>query len=271
MSQPMFIVKLIKKWFNQVYVMASITKKPVVGGVVNRALFEGDDMIYLPRDKVLHLNRPLEDPESVVLPSQVVDHFIEKANYLWIMNDCICRDATHCKEYPINVGCLFLGEAAMGINPKLGRPATKEEARQHQRRAVEMGLIQLVGRIKLDKLWLNVRPGSKLLSICNCCPCCCLWGKISLIAPRIGDHITKMPGVTVTVSDQCDGCGTCAEDVCFMKAISVTDGRAVISEECRGCGRCVSTCPSEAIEFRIEDTGFVQKAIERLSPLVDVT
>jgi len=271
MVQPMFVVKLIKRWFNLVYPTAAMTKKPVVGGLVDRAFFKSDDMVWLPRDRVVQINRELSDPGSMVLPSQVVEHFIAKANYLWIMNDCICRDATHCREYPINLGCLFLGKAAMGINPQLGRPATKEEARAHLKRCRDAGLVHLIGRIKLDELWLNVRPGNRLLSICNCCPCCCLWGKISVIAPQIGDHIRKMPGVSVSVSDECVGCGDCAEGVCFMNAIHISDDRAVIGEECRGCGRCVDACPSGALELLLGDSAFLQKVVDQLSPLVDVS
>lgn len=272
MSQPMWIVKIIKKWFSLVYPLAGATKKPVIGPLLDKAFFKSDDMVWLPRDKVISVRRPLDDPGSVVLPSQIVDHFIEKSNYLWIMKNCICRESTHCKDYATDLGCLFLGRAAMDINPKLGMPATKQEALDHIARCRDAGLIQLIGRIKLDELWLNVKPGDRLLSICNCCPCCCLWGKISLIAPNIGDHISKMPGAAVYVSDECSGCGRCADGVCFMNAITLRGERAEINADlCRGCGRCVTACQSDAIELRIEDDAYVQKVIEKITPLVDVT
>jgi UDP-glucose 4-epimerase len=79
-----------------------------------------------------------------------------------------------------------------------------------------------------------------------------------------------MPGITVGVNGQCIGCGTCTQDVCFVDAISVVEGQAVISETCRGCGRCVSVCPQEAIEMSIEYAQFVEKSIARISQLVDV-
>jgi hypothetical protein len=90
------------------------------------------------------------------------------------MNTCLCRDAKQCKDYPIDLGCLFLGEAALGINPRLGRGVTKREALEHIRRCREAGLVHLIGRNKLDTVWLGVGPGDKLLTICHCCPCCCL-------------------------------------------------------------------------------------------------
>lgn len=88
------------------------------------------------------------------------------------------------------------------------------------------------------------------------------------LAPGISGKITKMPGVTLTVTDRCVGCGTC-EEVCFVHAITVDD-HAVITEACRGCGRCVEVCPQKAIEISIEGD-FIKESIDRIAQLVDVT
>jgi ferredoxin len=271
MSRPLWFVQLIKKTFPNRFLVARATKLPIIGRTLDHWLFEGDDLIYLPKDRVIQINQPLDMPGEMVLPSQVVEYFIEKANYHWIMNFCICRDAEKCADYPIDLGCLFLGEAAVGINPQLGRRVTKEEALEHVRRCREAGLVHLIGRNKLDTMWLGVGPGSKLLTICNCCPCCCLWRVLPHVAPRISAKITRMPGVTVAVSGRCVGCGTCTEGVCFVNAIRLVGNRAVISDTCRGCGRCVSVCPQEAIEISIEHDHFVEESIARVSPLVDVS
>jgi len=271
MGRPVWIVKLLKKTFPQRFLVAKLTKWPIIGRILDHWLFEGDDLIYLPQNRVIEINKSLEQPGSMVLPSQVVDHFIEKANYHWIMNRCICRDAEKCENYPIDLGCLFLGEAVLGINPQLGRLVTKEEALEHVRRCREAGLVHLIGRNKLDTVWLGVRPGTKLLTICNCCPCCCLWRVLPHVAPGIGAKITRMPGVTVTVNDRCVGCGICTQDVCFVDAIHLVNGRAVMSDACRGCGRCVSVCPEGAIETSIDNDRFVEELIKRISSLVDVS
>jgi ferredoxin len=244
---------------------------PILGRIFDHWLFEGDDLIYLPKDQVIEINQSLDMPGEMVLPSQVVENFIEEANVHWIMNSCICRDAEKCDDYPIHLGCLFLGEAALGINPQLGRRVTKEEALEHVRRCREAGLVHLIGRNKLDTVWLGVGPGDKLLTVCNCCPCCCLWRVLPHVAPQIGAKVTRMPGVTVAVSDRCVGCGTCTGGVCFVDAIQMLGDRAVISDACRGCGHCVSVCPQEAIEISIKVGQFVEKAIARISPLVDVS
>ena len=270
MSRPLWFVQLIKKMYPSRFFLAWATNVPVVGKLIDRCLFEGDDLLYLPQDRVIQVNQPLETPQDVVLPSQMVEHFIEKASVHWVMNACICRDSEQCADYPIDMGCLFLGEAALGINPKLGRRVTKEEALEHVRRCREAGLVHLVGRNKLDTVWLGVGPGDKLLTICNCCPCCCLWRILPHVAPGIGTKVSRMEGVTVTVSDRCVGCGTCTQDVCFVDAIHLVGDRAVINDACRGCGRCVGVCPQGAIELSIEHGQFVERSIARISPLVDV-
>ena len=79
-----------------------------------------------------------------------------------------------------------------------------------------------------------------------------------------------MEGVHVEVTDACVGCGTCTDGVCFVDAIALVDGKAVISDECRGCGRCVEVCPESAIKMTIDNSKFVEISIERVSSVVDV-
>ncbi len=275
MGRPVWFVNLIKRTFPSRFRLAELTNLPVIGRLIDYGLFEGDDLIYLPRDNVvqnvIQVGQPIEEAGSIVLPSQVVEHFIEQANYHWIMDFCICRAANHCQDYPINLGCLFLGEAVLGINPQIGHRVTKAEALKHARRCREAGLVHMVGRNKLDTVWLGAHPGHRLFTICNCCPCCCLWKVIPRLAPSISSKVTKMPGVTVAVTERCVGCGTCTQGVCFVNAIRLDGQRAVIADACRGCGRCVEACPEQAIGLSIDDARFVEKSIERLSPLVDVS
>ncbi|MFW9959955.1 MAG: DUF362 domain-containing protein [Candidatus Thorarchaeota archaeon] len=274
MARSLLFVKFLKKAFPGRRLIAKMTKAPLLGKAVDKMLFDGDDIMYLPKDnvaqKVIQIGKTLERPEETVLPSEIIHHFIDKANFHWIMNFCLCRDASKCEDYPIEYGCLFLGEAARGINPKLGREVTKEEAHEHVTKCRDVGLVQLIGRNKLDSSWLGVSPGDKLLTVCNCCPCCCLWKMLPDLNPAISRKVTRMPGVNVTVTDACVGCGTCAEGICFVDAITMVDDRAVISDQCRGCGRCVETCPETAIEMTIANLDYLEDSIERISAVVDV-
>jgi ferredoxin len=271
MATPLWFVDFLKRCFPHRNQLAQLTKLPLVGRMIDYCFFEEDDVIFLPHNRVVDVHRSIDLPDEIVLPSQVVDYFIEKASHHWIMNKCVCRDSEGCKDYPIDLGCLFLGEATLGIDPRLGRMVTKDEARAHLKRCREAGLVHMVGRNKIDTFWLGVGPGSKLLTICNCCPCCCLWRVLPHLSNNISDKITKMPGLNVSVTEKCVGCGLCIQDVCFVNAIQLTNGRASINGECRGCGQCVSVCPHDAIHLSVEDDQFVNKAIQRLSRSVDVS
>lgn len=223
--------------------------------------------------QVVFVGEPIPAPENIVLPSQIVIHFIEQASHHWIMNRCLCRDALHCKDFPVDLGCLFLGEAVQGIHPELGRMVSKEEAIRHIRRAEQSGLVHMIGRNKTDSIWMGVQPGNKLLTICSCCPCCCLFRVVTGISPAIDAKIHKLPGIKVVVNPAvCVGCGACVtSDICFTGALSIQDGMAFISNDCRGCGRCVEVCPAGAINITFEENDYVRQVICRINEKVDVS
>jgi ferredoxin len=270
MSRPLWFVKMVRQAFPARFLLAKATNLPVLGRVAERWFFAGDELIYLPADRSVQINQSIDPPLETVLPSQVVAHFIQGASAHWIMDRCICRQASGCKDYPVELGCLFLGEAALGINPRLGRRVTREEALNHAARCRAAGLVHLVGRNRLDTVWLGVGPGERLLTICNCCPCCCLWRVLPHMTPHIGAKVQRMPGVSVAVDEHCIGCGTCADGACFVDAIQMVDGRAVIGDGCRGCGRCASLCPQGAIQI-VVNPGGVGSSIHQIAPLVDLS
>jgi NAD-dependent dihydropyrimidine dehydrogenase PreA subunit len=298
--------------------VAQATRLPILGKWLGRFFFDGDNMVYLPRDavvysaviqasqdepaqemhgaviqvargdhvqagsngaskgRVVEVRQSFDLPEDVVLPSQVVDHFIDQASDLWIMNACLCRQSEGCEDYPIDIGCLFMGRAVREINPALGRLVTREEAKAHVRRAREAGLVHLIGRNKLDSMWLGAGPGHQLLTVCNCCPCCCLFRVLPHLDELWSSKITRLPGVQVRVTDRCVGCGACTQDVCFVDAIQMVElehqaVRAQIGEGCVGCGRCVDVCPQQAIELLDAEGPLVEQAIARISPSIDIT
>ncbi len=264
-------VLFLEKMFPYRFLAAKATRVPVIREISNRMLFKETDLTVLPKESVIEINldKPIKPPDNIVLPSQVVEYFIRKTHYRFIMNFCICREANHCKNHPIEYGCLFLGDAARGINPEFGREATLQEAMTYAQKCRAAGLIHLIGRDKIDETWLNVGSNGKLLTICNCCNCCCLWKILPNLDPQLHSKIKRMPGVEVTVSDKCIGCGTC-KPLCFVQAIDLRQGRAIISENCKGCGRCADVCPQKAIHLTITDGQFLRKTINRIESSVDV-
>jgi ferredoxin len=271
MTSPYWVRSLINRTFGQRFRLARLTKVAGIGRLLEWALFEDDDIMLLPRDRTIPISQTLDSPASMVIPSQVVDHFIRSTGYIWRMDFCICRESSDCQDYPLDLGCLFLGQAAMDINPRFGHRIGREEALEHVARCRAVGLVHLIGRNKLDTVWLNVGPKERLLTICNCCPCCCLWRILPDVTPRIGSKVTRMPGVQVAVTDACQGCGACAQAVCFVDAIHLAGEQAVIDDRCRGCGRCVAVCPNNAIVLTLENDRFVQAAIDRIAAAVDLT
>ena len=272
MGNPYWIKHLINKTFSQRFFWARLTRYPIIGKMADHALFDGDAIFYLPKDKTIPINEAVDPPGGIMAPSGIVEHFIKKAAYHWIMDFCICRDSTRCKDYPIELGCLFLGEAVKEINPRFGRRVTAEEALIHAQKCREAGLVHMIGKNKLDSVWLNAGPGDKLMTVCNCCPCCCLWKILPDINPEISAKVNRLPGLTVTVSDRCVGCGMCVKDVCFVNAITIKDKQASIDQGlCRGCGRCADICPKGAIEMVLEDAAYASRMIQQLEKVVDVT
>jgi ferredoxin len=272
MSRPLWFVNLLKHYFPYRKKIAALSQNFIGKKLMDLFLFNGDSMFYLPKDRIV-IEEAITPQENMVLPSEIVHHFVEQANHLWIMNHCICRQGDDCQDYPQDLGCLFMGEAVLQINPKLGKLVDKEQAHQHIQRAQDEGLVHLIGRNKLDSIWMGVGPGTKLLTVCNCCPCCCLFKILPDLHPEISDSVRRMPGVEVWVDpDLCIGCGLCArEEVCFVEAITMVNNQSVIGDGCRGCGRCVEICKKDAIKIKITDASFMQTSIDKINRKVDVS
>jgi ferredoxin len=281
---PDISIRLIKPTFNQRFILARICRKiPPMAWIVDKIFFEGDDIQVLPRDgavksrgtrtlREIEVNAGIPVPgEETILPSQVLKEMIRKSRYQFIMDFCICRVSTPCKDYPHDLGCLFLGKGAKRISPKFGRVVSAEEAIQHVDKCQEAGLVPIIGRNKIDSVWLNTGPKEELLSICNCCPCCCLWKMTPELPENIGRNFASMNGVRIDFKEEiCTGCGLCAKDVCFVEATTTVDGKAKRdSKKCRVCGRCVEVCPKGAVTIEMAPDA-VDLSIDRAESLVDL-
>ncbi len=226
-----------------------------------------NSMSYMP----IKVNAPVGQAVNEVLPPQVVHEFIDQAEHHVIMNTCGCRVAFECKNHDNSVGCLFMGETALRMPEKLSRRVTREEAHAHVDRAVENGLVPMVGKVRVDNFIFLTPDKSQLLSVCFCCHCCCMMGYLKHLAPEHMDEVmVPLEGAEVRVDEAvCQGCGTCVE-TCIFEAIEIRDGKAVHSTRCRACGRCVRYCPNNAVELTVTGSDFVEKAMERIGAYVKV-
>ncbi len=264
-----FSVKLLSKLFPLRFFFAKFTKLPIIGKIMGKLFFENDVILYMPKDKVVPINQTVEDGDSIFIPSDVLNYFIDKSSHHVIMDFCICRKSNNCEHYPQNYGCLFLGEAASNISPKLGKKVTREYAKEYVKKCREAGLVHLIGQNKLDSVWLKAKPANKLLTVCNCCECCCLWMMLPNLSKEIGSKITKLSGLEMIVTDRCTGCKECSA-YCFVKAIKTINGKAQINGNCRGCGRCIDICKFDAIEILIEPNS-LKDSINTISSSIDLT
>ena len=128
MASPYWMKTLIKKIYGARFFVSGLTHYRPIGWLIDRLLFKDDNVVFVPKDTVIAVNEEAGAPTGVAAPSEIVEHFIREASFIWIMDFCICRDSEKCGDYPVSYGCIFLGPAAAGINPGFGRPARVEEA-----------------------------------------------------------------------------------------------------------------------------------------------
>ena len=277
-------VRVINITFNTRFVLARACQKlPPLAWIADKMFFEGDDIQVLPRDaairtphagdvKELDVNAkvPITN-ENTVVPSQVLWEMIKRSRYHFLMDSCICRTSHHCQDYPHDLGCLFLGKGSQRISSRLGRTVSASEAIQHVEKCQEAGLVPIIGRNKIDSVWLSTGPKEELLSICHCCQCCCLWKMTPNLPEDMGSSFSPMEGVEIIFNPElCNGCGSCASDTCFVDAITITDGKAKRNDnDCRICGRCVEMCPRGAVEILMHGDA-INNSLERIEHLVDV-
>jgi len=243
MGRPAWQIKLITLFWPLRNFLAAMVGWPLLGRWM-RSTFRGDRASYIP------VRVEVERPQSVVLPTQRVERLIRESPFRFVLHQCLCRSLEPCKNYPIEIGCLFLGEGAREIAPSLGKEVTVEEALAHHRKALEAGLIPMMGRLRWDSIWLGVKRADQLLTLCHCCECCCYFRLYRFLPREAAQGLRKLEGLEVSVGETCDGCGICVER-CFIRARSLKGGKAVVGDNCRGCGRCALVCPCQAVRVRL--------------------
>ena len=71
-----------------------------------------------------------------VLPFDAAKRLIEASSYIAVTDTCLCRESHRCEDYPVGLGCLFLGQGArtMSLHGRI-HPITRDGALAHLERA----------------------------------------------------------------------------------------------------------------------------------------
>ena len=275
---------LVKYTFHTRFFLSRLTRKSKLAKkIIDKILFEDDEVYVLPNKNAVNktkketitanieINQSFEKDDSEFVPSEIIKEVIREAKDIVIMHKCLCRSSADCEDYPHDIGCIFIGPSSRKIAGKYGRTATVEEALEHVDIADNLGLSHVIGRNKIDSVWMNVRPKEGLLTICHCCPCCCLWRVLPDLDDDINQKVKRLEDVEVhTVNENCKMCKKCITDnICFGGAISIVDGKITIDQnKCVGCGHCVKSCNFDAIEFNYSQKS-IDSIVNRIGELVD--
>jgi ferredoxin len=220
------------------------------------------------------IHHEIEGTGSTYLPRKIVEELIRRASHRAIIHHCTCRLERGCTEHPIELGCLLMGDGAAEIDANIARQVGVEEALEHLDRALDSGLIPLVGRAPIDNLIYGVKNRGRLLTTCYCCTCCCTILSTGKYLPdAVHASLVPLAGLSIdTDPKNCTACGTCVTS-CFMGALSVENGVLVRDHHrCKSCGLCVTACPTGANRETVDD---IEKAIDdifrRIEKFVDYT
>ena len=210
---------IVNKIFNWRFWIAGLTKKSKMAKkLINKMLFEDDEIVVIPN--TININQKIESEKSEFLPTDIIKGVVKRSEDIVIMNSCLCRTSSDCKDYPHDIGCIFIGPTSKKIPRSICKEASVEEALAQIDKADEAGLTHIIGRNKIDTVWMNVRPGHGLLTICHCCPCCCLWKVYPNLHNDISDKLEKLSGVSIKLDhDKCRSCRNCL-DVCMFISIN---------------------------------------------------
>jgi len=233
-------------------------KQPGIGSLLNPIFSSKIHQVTM-----IPVNESINQGDQVVLPYSLLMQLVEQASARFIMTECVCRSHENCQSHPVDLGCLFLGDGAAQIHPSMGRSCNAEQAKRHIQRGVENGIYPLIAHTMIDALTLGIAY-KRMLTVCFCCECCCVVQRGMRKGPKsLLRVIQKLPGLSMSVSEECVACGNCIEK-CPVGAITPNHRGVEIDENCKGCGICLNACPYGAIRMEMEGkmdllTGFNQR------------
>jgi hypothetical protein len=187
---------------------------PVLGPLMRRlSVMDGRDNPT--QAHIFPINRNLNydgKAESTTMPVDLVRKAAQDASFRAIKHNCFCRDGLQCQKYPIDLGCLMIGEGCRCMVERgTAREATEEEALAHIERAAELGLVCLTMWVGMEMVMLGVpeERRDQVLEICFCCPCCCQGLRSFKYYDRRFMSRFRSIGWTPAASEDCLACGAC--------------------------------------------------------------
>ena len=111
MRRPRYVdisIFILKYIFNWRFWIAEITKKSEsYKKIIDKMLFEDDEIVIIPN--TINVNKKIESEGSEFLPTDIIKDVVKRCDDIVIMNSCLCRSSNDCKDYPHDIGCIFLG------------------------------------------------------------------------------------------------------------------------------------------------------------------
>ena len=271
--RPRWWLTFLAKVWPVTGVSAKATQLPIIGkflAVMVIPLFSGRNfnVSYIP------INEELKSPESLHLPLMVLEELIRRSAHRVTIKRCHCRESKGCKHYPIENACLHLGQGTAEHHPWIADSLSVDEAIEHARHMVGLGLTPMIGRVRMDNILYGVPDRGKLLTVCFCCHCCCtVMASAKYFPQKAKDSIVRLKGMRITVdAEKCKDCRSweCL-DGCIVKAFTFEGGQVMHdAQRCKGCGWCVSLCPHKAVRAEVADlTAAVEEVIGRIESMVN--
>jgi|AGTN01.2.fsa_nt_gi Dissimilatory sulfite reductase (desulfoviridin), alpha and beta subunits len=237
--------------YHMVRMGLKLSRLSLAGALINRfAARKRLKVVTIPVDAAINRN-------PAILPFDAAKRLIEASSYIAATDVCMCREAHGCREYPVDLGCLFLGPGArnMSLHGRI-HPISKDEALAHLERARSFGLVSNVIWSRAELRALGADPATTV-ELCSCCPCCCLAFKTKDASRAFLDGITGLGVAKVVTPDECTRCTNCVP-ACPFGAIRIdmSAGPLIDTGRCKGCGRCESACKPRALKiFSVEPAG----------------